>query len=128
MPDSPPDNWFVVRGGLFAEPENLLLAVTDALEDGFGPTASVHAGVQQDGETFEAALERVCKLGGIKHGQVRVTTVSRLIDAGFTVELDTSDGQPACHHNVVFTEPPNIDQAKLFVECFDAPVPNPAKD
>lgn len=126
--ETPPGDWFVVRGGLFAEPADLLIAVEDAIEDCYGPTASVHAGAPQEGEDYQSALERVCRLGKIKHRKIRVTTVARLLNAGFRVELDTSDDQPDCHHNVVFTEPLEISQAKLFVDAFDPPVPNPAKD
>jgi hypothetical protein len=124
----PHPSHFVVRGGLFGLAEDLLTAVEDSFEDGDGAVASVHVGAPRPGESFDAALRRVCIEGALRNGRVRVTTVAKLLAAGFDVVPDHSDDQPRCHHNVVFTEPPNIDQARLFVECFDAPIPNPAKE
>lgn len=99
MPGEPARDCFVVRGGLFAAPEDLL-----------------------------AAVGRICREGYVKNGRVRLSTVGALVDAGFRVELDVTDGQPNSHHNVVFPDPPDLGQAKLFIQCFDAPIPNPAKE
>lgn len=128
MPDQLPADWFVIRGGLFARAEDLLLSVSDALEDGYGPTASVFVGTALEGETVAQAISRVCREGYIRNGKVRVSTVGALRKAGFALELDASEGQPECHYNVVFNDPSDLGQAKLFIQCFDAPIPNPAKE
>jgi hypothetical protein len=128
VPEQPAADWFVIRGGLFARAEDVLTSVSDALEDGYGATASVFVGRVLDGETLEQAIGRICKAGYIRNGKVRMSTVGSLRAAGFTLELDTSDGQPECHYNVIFSEPPDLGQAKLFIQCFDAPIPNPAKE
>jgi hypothetical protein len=121
------DDAFVIRGGLFARAEDLLIAVADSYDDGDGAVASVHVGWPYSGESFEDAVERIAQQGDIPNGQIRLSTVGRLRAAGFGIELDTSGDQPDCHHNVVFTAPPDIGQSRLFVDCFDDPIPNPAK-
>jgi len=118
----------VVRGGLFPEAANILIAVEDSIENNWGPVISVHVVVAKAGESDERALKRVCVDAHIPNPKMRVTTLGRLLDAGFSVELDTSDGQPDSHHNVVFALPPDLEQAQAFVQCFDDPIPNPAKE
>jgi hypothetical protein len=119
---------FVVRGGQFPTAEDVLIAVQDSYEDGEGAVASVYVGRQVPGEDLAQALRRICLEGRIPHGKIRVALESDLVEAGFVLVQDSSDGQPDCHHNVVFTEPPNIEQARLFLERFGEPMRNPAKD
>lgn len=119
---------FVIRGGIFARPEDLLTAVEDSYEDGDGAVASVFVGSPLEGESLDDAIARVANVARLPHSKIRVATVESLVACGFTVEQDTSDGQPDCHHNVGFTEPPDMAQARLFVDCFDEPIANPAKD
>ena len=106
----------------------MLTAVTDSYEDGDGAVASVYVGLQGEDEEFEDAVKRVSLLAALPHGRIRVALAGDLLDAGFEIVQDTSDGQPSCHHNVVFTEPPQMSQAMLFLECFGPPIANPAKD
>ena len=124
-PDSGP---FVIRGGLFPTADNVLTAVSDSYEDGDGAVASVFVGAREEGESRDQALRRLSIEANLPHSKIRVASLSALEAAGFELTQDTSDGQPPCHYNVVFTEPPHIDQAKLFEGCFGAPIANPAKD
>lgn len=122
-----PDS-FVLRGGLFPEADNVLTAVVDAFDDGDGAVASAFVGVELPVESRDDAVRRVAVVADLPHSKIRVASLGDLTNAGFTFVQDSSEGQPSCHYNVVFTEPPHIGQAKLFVECFGAPIANPAKD
>lgn len=116
----------MVRGGLFPDVESVLISVTDAFEDGDGAVISVHIGWAEPSDIDEE-LARVCREADVRNGKVRCSTVGRIRRAGFDIIRDTSDGQPNCHHHVIFTEPPSSVEAKVFLECFDSPIPNPAK-
>lgn len=52
-------------------------------------------------------------------------TTQRLLNAGFGIEHDPSDGQALFHYNVLFGNEPKITDAEAFIECFDEPMPNP---
>jgi hypothetical protein len=118
---------FVIRGGLFADPDNILEALQDAFDDGDGAVLSVFLGVPAAGEERAAAVERTARSAGIRNGKIRLTTVRRLQDAGFTLVQDGSHGQPDCHYHVVFETPPDLGDAAAFEACFDEPVANPAR-
>lgn len=121
-----PDDAFVVRGGLFPDVESVFVSVCDAFEDGDGAVISVHVG-RADALGSHEEFARVCREADIRNNKVRCSTVGRLRVAGFALVLDTSDGQPACHHHAIFTEPPSSEEARVFLGCFDSPIPNPAK-
>lgn len=126
MPDEPEP--FVIRGGEFKTAELILDVVKESYEDGDGAVASVYVGTVEADETYEDALRRVSLEGDVPHGKIRVASLVSLVKMGFAVDPDQSDGQPPCHHNVVFSDPPTLDEAKLFVSCFAAPIRNPARN
>ena len=114
----------VVRGGQSRDPSAVLGKVIDNIADGVGPRLSVYC-VERMGSTVAQDVLRACTEGDIPHGQVQVGTTQRLITAGFSIEHDPSDGQAACHYNVLFGNEPKITDAEAFIECFDEPIPNP---
>lgn len=113
-----------MRGGAHRSPEGVLEAVNAAVEDGDGPVLSVFC-VEVPVEGWWAGVHEACEAGDVPHRQVQVSSVGLLESAGFALVADSSNGQPACHHHVVFGNDPKIDAAELFVECFSGPYANP---
>lgn len=122
------DEAVVIRGGVFSNPEAILDLVLDATEAGYGPELSVWIADPWDHGGFDGAILHLCSEAGVPHKKVRCSTVGRLREQGFALKLDMSDGQPECHHHVIFPSDPTIADAERFINCFDPPIPNPTKE
>jgi len=81
MPQPPHDAW-AVRGGAARDAGTLREKVLEAVEDGDGPVLSVFCAVASRAETPHEMLRRICEDADIPHGQVQVSTVGRLVEAG----------------------------------------------
>jgi hypothetical protein len=120
------DDDIVIRGGLFPTADDVLTAVTDAFDDGFGAVLSVQVAHRRGGETEDEAVARVCRLAKVPNGKVRLARAGPL-SADFPMTQDSTDGQPETHFHVHFPEPPSSVDAQRFVDHFGTPIPNPAK-
>ncbi|WP_157560172.1 hypothetical protein [Microbacterium sp. H83] len=122
------DDDVVIRGGILADPEALLEALEDSSDLGEGPVLSVWVGTPAEHKSLAACVRDVCLGADVRHGKVRLTTSKRLRDAGFELEHDTSDGQAESHFHVLFPDDPTMVEVNRFIDCFDDPIPNPAKE
>ena len=122
----PPPTAVVVRGGVARQVAQVLDQIEYSVSLGYGVCLSVHADEQRKEEPFDATLYRICAEGDIPHGKVQICPAAGyLYAAGLKVVLDTSEGQPANHYNVVFAEPVTSEQILAFIRSFGEPVPNP---
>ena len=116
----------VLRGGI-PNSERWYESILDALDIDGRPVLSVNAGNRQIGEADLDVYTRVALEGGIKHGQVSVTTAGKIRNVGCSLEHDDSNGQAPNHFHIVFTgEPTRVDVQDL-IDVFSVPFPNPAK-
>lgn len=118
------DDAVVVRGGQSRDVDAHVQKINDAAEDWGIPALSVYI-VERGSSTFDAALMEACICGDIPHGKVQVARLGDLRAAGFEPVLDTSDGQPDCHYNVIFGNEVQPEDAERFIRCFDEPMANP---
>lgn len=116
----------VVRGGSVRDVPTLKEKVEEAIEDGYGACVSVFADVDKVDEESGMSLDELCRVSGLPHGKVQLSTPERLIGEGFEPQLDTSNDQGRTHHNVTFTQPVEESELLRFIGCFDEPVENPA--
>ncbi|WP_373234890.1 hypothetical protein [Mycobacterium marinum] len=116
----------VVRAGAIRDVLTLRRKVEKAIEDGLGACLSVFADVDRtDDEEAGMTLYHLCTVSEIPHNQVQLSTVARLVEQGFELELDTSADQARTHHNVTLGEPVAESELLKFIQCFGGPVPNP---
>lgn len=115
----------VIRGGSQRDPSFLLGRLTKLMEKGKRPAASVFAMNQQKGSNRDALLKQLCEASDLPHPKVQVAVLSALTTKGFTLELDTSDGQAECHYNVYFDEPVTEARVIDFIQCFAESEANP---
>ncbi|RHW25456.1 hypothetical protein D0Z08_19715 [Nocardioides immobilis] len=99
----------------------------DAIEDGYGPVLSVFLDDPRRDETVEQVILRVCRGAGILNGKIQISSVGTLVEAGFELVHDDSDGMHETHHDVVFPNTTDIQWCQAFVDSFSEPRPNPAK-
>lgn len=88
------------------------------------PALSVYI-VEPGNGTFDETVMAASVCGDVPHGQIQVTRLGDLRAAGFEPVLDTSDGQPDCHYNVIFGNEVRPEDAEGFIRCFDEPMANP---
>jgi hypothetical protein len=119
-----PDDAVVVRGGASRDPQGILDKIEDAIADGAGAVLSVFC-VAREGRDEASAILSACIGGDVPHKQILVTSAGALRQAGFGLEPDSSDGQPDCHHHVLFGGDLSIQRVEAFIACFDGPMPNP---
>jgi hypothetical protein len=117
-----PADAIVVRGGLM-ERRGLDRSVLMHLERFPGEYAlSVYAHADRSAAEIAAA-------GGVPNGQVRLSTVGRLAEAGFAVVLSSPGrGLPEGHADLLLTGLLDDDQYQRLEQAFDPPIPNPAKE
>lgn len=115
----------VIRGGTIRDPAALKRKVENAIEDGDGPVISVFCEPERAEGAPPMALEVLCRISEVVHSKVQVTTVGRLEEAGFSLELDVSNGQPLTHHHVVVDDPVQESTLQRFIDAFDEPVATP---
>jgi len=121
----PPHNAWAVRGGAVRDALILRGLVLEAVEDGDGPVLSIFCAAASTGEASHETLRRICEDADIPHGQVQVSSVGRLVEAGFEVKLAVDDGESELHHHVLFALPVTESQVQAFIDCFGQAVPNP---
>ena len=105
------------------------MKVRDAKED-FGESVlcvAIGPPASSDYQSREDAVSEICQIANLPYGHIQLSTVARLREAGFTLELDTGEGQADNHHSVYFVEPVDVEQVERFIQCFDLPVPNPVR-
>ncbi|WAC54256.1 hypothetical protein [Gordonia sp. SL306] len=115
----------VIRAGKIRDAEILGVRVENAVRDGYGPVVSVFCDVDRSASASGMTLFELCIVSRIPHSTVQLTTVSRLAEQGFELELDTTDGQARTHHQVTMTWPVEQSELARFVACFDEPILNP---
>lgn len=117
----------VVRGGTLRDVDELLEKALDAAyrrADGCA-VLSVFASPPLAGENQRQQLNRICAEAPVRHGQIQVSSMQRLADAGLAIVKDDSDGQGELHYHVTFGTSVRRSDIEAFVGAFDAPVPRP---
>lgn len=122
----PPDA-VVVRGGACRDPNTLIGSVQYALERSGKPVLSVYIVSLDPDEGEDASVLTACVDGPVVHNQVQVSSVEKLLDAGFTIADERAPDESYCHYHVYFSEPVQESEAVAWMTVFEAPIPNPAK-
>jgi hypothetical protein len=117
----------VIRGGVARDVDVVARKIQQAIDRGDGAVLSVYIDSRQEGESHDAAVARISREADIRYGSIQVSTLGRLQQAGFRVELDVLDDEPPSHHHVHFEVPVSDSQVHAFISCFDEPVPNPGR-
>ena len=105
--------------------ERVTRLLEDAIEDGDGPVLSVFAEPKAPGESVESVTERICRTADLPHSRILVSSAPRLASAQLHIVRSIDDGEAVNHHHVVFREPLDPVQIQAYVQCWDAPRPNP---
>jgi hypothetical protein len=121
----PSDVAVVIRGGASRDPSLMLEGLRSLIERGEPPRVSVFAESYDPAQPWSEAVTSVCYAARAPWGQVQVSTLRRLREAGFDLVDERTEIEAECHFHVYFTEPVTIRETTLFIECFDEPVPNP---
>lgn len=122
----PSANALVVRAGSIRDSDVLGKKVTDGVERKHLPAAlSVWARDPLPGESRLNTLARIVDEAQAPHPKIQVSVHQTLIDAGFELVLDTTDGQAECHYNVFLRYPVETDQLRSFIDCFSEPEVKP---
>ncbi|UOW01259.1 hypothetical protein [Agrococcus sp. SCSIO52902] len=116
----------VVRGGSLRDAREIRELVLDNADMGT-PALSVFVDAPRPDETEEECIERICRVQGIPHGKIQLSSVSRLEAAGFRLTHEPGGNQGPHHYHVHFDVPVEQSQAEGFVASFESPVPNPIK-
>jgi hypothetical protein len=118
-------NAYVLRGGdergATRIAEKLTLAVSRARESAL----SVWASDPLPDETREQTITRISTEAKTPYPVLQVAIHSALIDKGFTLVHDTTNGQAECHYNLFMHDPAVIEQIEDFISCFGRPESNP---
>jgi hypothetical protein len=115
----------VVRGGVDRDPISVADKVQMSIDAGSGAVLSVCIDDLAAGEDEPQGLTRICVDADVVHTKVQLSTLGKLLEAGFRVESYTADGEGQLHHHVYFEEPVTRSRVQEFVSCFGDPVPNP---
>jgi hypothetical protein len=111
----------VVRGGSIRDPTQLAKAVDRSMND-YGVSAlSVFALNRMRNEDDLELKARLIGASKLPHSKVQFSKLSILEKAGFSLELDTSDGQADCHYNVNVEYPPDVEELDRFINVFTKP-------
>jgi hypothetical protein len=117
----------VIRGGVARDVAAIARKIEQAIDRGEGAVLSVFIDSRHEGESHDAAVTRISREADVRYGQIQVSTLGKIEEAGLRVEHDVLDGEPPSHHHVHFDVPVAESQVRAFISCFDEPVPNPGR-
>ncbi|THG33004.1 hypothetical protein [Naasia lichenicola] len=117
----------VVRAGKQRSVEFLEDKINTVVSRGESPALSVWALDPLTGESRNDTLLRIIEDAMPPHPVVQVSTFRALSDAEFSLILDTSNGQAACHYNVPVSHPTNPAVLEAFINCFGQPEAKPSR-
>ncbi|MDV8021994.1 hypothetical protein [Rhodococcus sp. IEGM 1330] len=112
----------VVIGGQQLTVEVVIAKLDRAKARGRDGVISVQAEPWEVGEDRESVLTRAST--GLPHGKVRTADAQALLDNGFTLELDTSNGQNPNHYNLGIGGDATAEDIMRLIACFGEPEPN----
>jgi hypothetical protein len=115
----------VIRGGAGRDPSRMLEGLRSLIERGEPPRVSVFAQSYDPAQPLSETVRSLCYAARAPWGQVQVSTLQRIRDAGFDLVDERTEIEAACHYHVYFSNTVTIRETRLFIDCFDDPVPNP---
>lgn len=124
------DEALVVRGGVNRDPMRLLEEFKTQIALGDQPRLSVFAANPIEGEARMDTVRRIALEARIPNGKVQVGAAEALRACGLDLVDERDDDEAECHFHVYFPHA----VAKLsesimdWLECFEEPIPNPAKE
>ena len=111
----------VLRAGSVRDVAKLRVAVERSRSDWGLSALSVFATNGRHDESVVETKRRLIDESKVPHSKVQFAVYEHLVQAGFQLILDTSDGQADCHYNVPFPDVSSDRLLQAFIDTFSEP-------